>query len=261
MIKALYTSSTGMKGQMTKLDVISNNLANASTTGFKKSRVNFQDLIYETLKEAGETTGIASANPVGQQIGSGVKLVGISKQFSIGSLSRTDRDLDVAIAGRGFIAVTGPDGTDHFTRDGSFKLSAEGQIVNSDGFAIKGLGQVPKNARSVNFSPNGQVSYVDNSGEETSLGQIELAMFTNPSGLNAVGGNLYQESAASGDPLLVIPGQESAGLLQQHFLEMSNVNIVEEMVEMISAQRAYEVNSKTIRAADEMATTANQVSR
>ncbi|MCH1429967.1 MAG: flagellar basal-body rod protein FlgG [Chlamydiales bacterium] len=261
MIKALFTSSTGMKGQMTKLDVISNNLANASTVGFKKARASFQDLIYETLKEAGEKTGPNSESPVGQQIGSGTKLVGITKQFSLGSLSRTDRDLDVAIAGSGFIVVTGPDGTDHYTRDGSLKLSGNGDIVNSEGYAVKGLGQIPKNARSINFSPNGDVGYVDQTGQEISIGGIQLAMFTNPSGLSALGGNLYKDSSASGNPFLVTPGEESSGLIQQHFLELSNVNIVEEMVEMISSQRAYEVNSKVIKAADEMSSTANQLTR
>jgi flagellar basal-body rod protein FlgG len=261
MIKALFTSSTGMKGQMTKLDVISNNLANASTIGFKKSRANFQDLIYETLKEAGEKTSATSENPVGQQIGSGTKLVGITKEFSLGSLSRTDRDLDIALAGDGFIVVTGPDGTDHYTRDGSLKLSGDGSIVNSDGYLIKGLGQIPRNARSINFSPNGDVGYIDQSGDEISIGGLQLAMFTNPSGLSSLGGNLYKDSPASGNSFLVTPGQESSALIQQHFLELSNVNIVEEMVEMIASQRAYEVNSKVIKASDEMSSTANQLTR
>jgi len=261
MIKSLYSAATGMQAQMTKLDVISNNLANASTTGFKKSKVDFQDLIYETLKEAGESTGADSVNPVGQQVGSGVKLVGITKEFAIGSLSRTDRDLDIAIAGNGFIPITGPDGTDHYTRDGSLKLGPDGQIVNSDGYVVKGVSQVPVNARSVNFSANGQVTYIDETGTETNIGSIDLAMFVNPAGLNAVGGNLYKESEASGAATLTTPGLDSAGTLQQHFLEQSNVSIVEEMVHMISAQRSYEVNSKVIKAADQMAQTVNQISR
>lgn len=260
MITALWTASTGMEAQMTNLDVIANNLANVSTVGFKKSRADFQDLLYQSLKAAGESTSDDTYHPVGEQVGVGTKLAAITKQFQQGSLKRTDRDLDVAIAGAGFIPITGPGGEILYSRDGSFKLTGEGTIVNSDGYEVQGLGQVPAEARSINFGPTGLVAYIDRDGVENNIGQLNLAMFVNPSGLTAMGGNLYQESDASGAALTVIPGNEGAGTLQQHFLENSNVSIVEEMVNMITAQRAYEVNSKMIRATDEVLSTANQIS-
>jgi len=260
MITALWTASTGMEAQMTHLDVISHNIANANTVAFKKSRADFQDLLYQSLGSAGESTGPNSYNPVGAQVGVGTKLAGVTKEFSTGSMQRTDRDLDIAIAGSGFLQVTGPDGQTAYTRDGSLKVSANGMLVNSDGYPISGLGQIPENARSVNFGSTGKVSYIDESGQENVVGQVQLAMFINPSGLNSIGGNLYKRTDASGSPKLVNPGLESAGTIQQHFLEMSNVSIVEEMVNMITTQRAYEINSKMIKAADEMLATANQIS-
>lgn len=261
MIRSLWTASTGMKAQMTNLDVIANNMANVNTVGFKKSRTDFQDLLYQTLKSPGETTGPENLHPVGQQVGVGTKLAGITKQFTVGSLTRTDRDLDIAIAGEGFLQVNGPGGEVLYTRDGSLKLSADGEIVNTDGLLITGLGTVPSNARAVNFSPSGQVSYVDQTGAETVIGNVQLGMFVNPSGLSAMGGNLYQESPASGAPLLVTPGLEGSGTIQQNFLELSNVSVVEEMVNMISAQRAYEINSKVIKSTDEMLSTTSQIAR
>jgi flagellar basal-body rod protein FlgG len=260
MITALWTASTGMEAQMTHLDVIANNIANANTVGFKKSRADFQDLLYQTLEEAGESTGPDSVDPVGDQIGVGTKLAGITKQFTTGSLQRTDRDLDVAITGAGFIQIIGPDGEVAYTRDGALKLGYDGSIVNSDGYRVADLGQVPANARSINFGPTGKVAYIDETGVENNIGQIQLAMFINSSGLKANGGNLYRETFASGDAKLVTPGLEGSGNLQQYFLEMSNVSVVEEMVNMITTQRAYEINSKMIKAADEMLSTANQIS-
>lgn len=261
MIRSLWTASTGMKAQMTNLDVIANNIANVNTSGFKKSNADFQDLLYQTLKSPGESTGPAAFHPVGQQVGVGTKLAGITKQFTVGSLTRTDRDLDIAIAGQGFMQVQGAGGEVLYTRDGSLKLSAEGTIVNSEGLLILGLGTIPSNARAVNFSPSGQVSYLDEVGSETTVGTVDLAMFVNPSGLRSMGGNLYQESPASGTPVLTTPGLEGAGSIQQHFLELSNVSVVEEMVNMISAQRAYEINSKVIKSTDEMLSTASQLAR
>jgi flagellar basal-body rod protein FlgG len=250
-----------MKAQMTNLDVIANNLANASTVGFKKSRADFQDLIYQAIKKPGQTTGPNNQHPVGQEIGVGVKNAAITKQFTIGSMTRTDRDLDVAIAGHGFVQVDGPGGETFYTRDGSFKLSGDGEIVNSDGLFITGLGTVPSNARGIAVSPTGQVSYIDQTGAETAIGTMQLAMFVNPSGLHAAGSNLYQETPASGNAVLTTPGLEGSGTLQQHFLEFSNVNVVEEMVNLISAQRSYEVNSKVIKTTDEMLATATQLAR
>ncbi|MBB64328.1 MAG: flagellar basal-body rod protein FlgG [Waddliaceae bacterium] len=260
MLTALWTASTGMEAQMTNLDVIANNLANVNTVGFKKSRADFQDLLYQTLASAGESTGPDSMDPVGEQIGVGTKLASITKEFSIGSLERTDRDLDVAIAGKGMLVLQGPDGNDVYTRDGTLKLDGTGRIVNSDGYPLVGVGTVPENARGINFGPTGEVAYLDENNQENTIGQIQLAMFVNPSGLNAKGGNLYAETPASGAASLVTPGLESSGMIQQYFVEKSNVSIVEEMVNMISAQRAYEINSKMIRAGDEMLSTANQIS-
>lgn len=259
MLTALWTASTGMEAQMTNLDVIAHNIANANTTAFKKSRANFQDLLYQTLAAAGSDTTADAEDPTGDQVGVGTKLGSITKEFSLGSLQRTDRDLDIAIAGPGFIPIIGPAGETLYTRDGSFKVSGEGTIVNSDGYAVADLGSVPANARGLNFGPTGTVSYIDETGAENSLGQLQLGMFVNPSGLNALGGNLYQETEASGAALLSNPGQEGAGTIQQYFVETSNVSIVEEMVNMITAQRAYEINSKMIRSADEMLATANQI--
>lgn len=260
MITALWTASTGMKAQMTHLDVIAHNLSNANTVAFKKSRADFQDLLYQSLQMPGESTSADTLDPVGAQVGVGTKLASISKEHTMGSLQRTDRDLDIAIAGKGFVQVLDSDGQLAYTRDGSLKLSADGTIVTSDGFPVQGLGAIPENARSINFGQTGQVSYVDETGLETIVGQLDLAIFLNPSGLEAKGGNLYKPTDASGPETLVQPGLQGAGTIQQHFLEMSNVSIVEEMVNMITTQRAYEVNSKMIKAADEMLGTANQIS-
>lgn len=259
MSTALWTASTGMEAQMTNLEVIANNMANINTVGFKKSRADFQDLLYQDLSAAGASTSQDTLDPVGSQVGVGTQLAGITKQFSMGSLQRTDRDLDIAIAGGGFIPVTGPGGVEVYTRDGALKITGDGTIVNSDGYAIVGLGQVPSNARGINFGSTGQVSYIDENGSENIIGQIQLAMFVNPSGLVAQGGNLYQPSPASGAAQLTVPGLQGAGTIQQHFLEMANVSIVEEMVNMITAQRAYEINSKMIQTTDQMLQTANQI--
>jgi flagellar basal-body rod protein FlgG len=261
MIKALWTASTGMKARMTNLDVIANNLANVGTTAFKKSRADFQDLLYETLKAAGESTGPDTENPVGQQIGSGTKLAAVTKEFSQGSLTRTDRDLDIAIMGKGFLVVQGIEGEDRYTRDGTLELDENGSIVTPDGLFVKGAGSIPVNARGVNFSQTGQVSYIDQEGNENVIGNLQLSQFINPSGLSALGGNLYMESPSSGSAEIVIPGENGSGTIQQRFLELSNVNIVEEMVNLIANQRSYEANSKMIKASDEMLATANQLSR
>lgn len=261
MIRALWTSSTGMKAQMTNLDVISNNLANVNTTGFKKSRAEFQDLLYQTLKAPGVSTGPDSIDPVGEQVGVGTRLSAITKEFSEGSLTHTGRELDVAIEGKGFFVVEGFDGEDVYTRDGTFKLSDTGEIVTSDGLVVSGLGSIPENAVSINIGTTGIVSYIDDTQEETQVGNVQLAMFVNPSGLSALGRNLYAETPASGTATLVEPGLEASGTLQQCFLELSNVSLVEEMVNMITAQRGYEVNSKAIKTADEMLQTATNIAR
>lgn len=259
MLTSLWTASTGMKAQATNTDVISNNLANVNTVGFKKSRAHFQDLLYMNLESPGESTGADSVDPTGDQVGVGVKLGGITKEFSKGSMQRTDRDLDIAIDGDGFIPIINADGTDVYTRDGSLKLSSDGTIVNSDGYEVRGLGQIPANARKVNIASTGKVTYIDENGDENAVGDLQLALFTNPPGLESIGGNLYKSTPASGDAQLSQPGLEGAGSVQQYFLEMSNVSIVEEMVNLITAQRGYEMNSKTIQTSDEMLATANQI--
>jgi flagellar basal-body rod protein FlgG len=261
MIRALWTASTGMKAKMTAMDVIANNLANVGTTAFKKSRADFQDLLYQTLKAAGESTGPDTENPVGQQIGAGTKLAAVTKEFSQGSLTRTDRDLDVAIMGEGFFTVQGIDGEDRYTRDGTFELDESGNIVTPDGLFVKGAGAIPVNARAVNISQTGQVSYIDETGQQNTVGQIQIAQFVNPSGLSAMGGNLYMESPSSGPAQEQQPGLNGSGTLQQRYLELSNVNIVQEMVDLISNQRAYEANSKMIKSSDQMLQTANQLAR
>ena len=261
MLRALWSSSTGMKAQMTNLDVIANNLANVNTVGFKKSRADFQDLLYETLKAAGESTGPDSRHPVGQQIGVGTKLSAITKEHSQGSATRTDRDLDIAIMGKGFLQITGFEGETLYTRDGALQVDSAGNVVTSTGLSVIGVGAVPEDARGVNFGPTGLVTYIDPAGNENDIGQIELVTFLNPSGLNSLGGNLYSTSPSSGTALPNTPGQNSTGTIQQHYLELSNVSIVEEMVNMITAQRAYEVNSKMIKASDQMLATANQIAR
>jgi flagellar basal-body rod protein FlgG len=250
-----------MKAQMTNLDIIANNLANSSTVAFKKSRADFQDLLYQNLKSAGEATGPDSMHPVGQQIGVGTKLASITKEHSQGSLTSTDRELDVAIKGKGFIPVTGIEGNSLYTRDGSFKLDDEGNLVNSNGLKVENIGAIPSDARSVSFSQDGQVTYLGADGTETAIGTLQLAMFLNPSGLNAKGENLYEESPASGTASLVNPGSTGAGTIEQRFLELSNVSIVEEMVAMITSQRGFEINGKMIRATDEALSTANQIAR
>lgn len=259
MMTSLWTASTGMQAQMTNIDTISNNLANVDTTGYKKSSAGFQDLLYQNLETAGHSTGENSKDPTGSQVGVGVKLAGITKDFRLGSLKRTDRELDVAISGRGFIPLEGPNGENVYTRDGNFKLSGDGAIVNADGYKVVGIGQVPAEARSINIGPSGRVSYIDAKGAESEIGQMQVAMFVNEAGLASQGGNIYQKTTASGEATLSNPGEAGSGQLQQYFVEKSNVSIVEEMVNLITAQRAYEINSKVIKSTDEMLQQANQL--
>ena len=257
-MRALWTASTGMKAQSLKLDVIANNLANVDTVGFKKSRADFQDLLYQSLKNPGDSTGPSSVHPTGQQVGSGTKLSTITKIFSEGALKETSRELDIAILGDGFIQITGPNGDTLYTRDGALQVDADGAIVNGDGYAVQGVGSVPVDAVSLSFGTTGTVSYIDNTGTSNSIGTLQLAKFINPSGLLSLGSNLYMESDASGSATVTNPG-DNVGFIQQNFLELSNVSIAEEMVDMISSQRAYEVSSKMIKSASEMLSIANQI--
>lgn len=253
MIRALSTAATGMDAQQTKLDVTANNLANVSTPGFKKSRAEFQDLMYQTVKAPGAATAQGAKTPNGLQVGLGVRTAGTQRMHSQGSLRQTGNSLDVAIEGRGFFAVNLPSGGIGYTRDGSFKLDAEGRMVTTDGYRLSQEISVPPDAQSVAIGSDGTVTaIVAGSSEPTELGRIELATFANPSGLVSQGRNLFTASAASGTAVTGAPGTAGIGSLSQGSLELSNVKVVEEMIDLITGQRAYEVSSRVIKAGDEM---------
>ena len=262
MIRGLWTAATGMEAQQLHIDTISNNLANVNTTGFKKSRVNFQDLMYQNLRQAGTPTALGSEVPTGIEVGHGVRPAATQKLFSQGSLQSTDNPFDLVIEGDGFFQVLKPDGNVAYTRDGSFKIDRDGRVVTSDGLPLLPEIYVPEDATSVSISGDGIVA-VQYAGESEmeEIGQIELARFANPSGLDSTGRNLLEPTAASGEPIISYPGLDGLGTVGQGYLEMSNVKVVEEMVDMISAQRAYEVNSKSIQAADEILRLAAQLRR
>jgi len=262
MIRSLWTSATGMKAQALNLDVIANNLANVSTAGFKKSRAEFQDLLYETIRPAGTPSSQDTQVPTGIQLGHGTRPSTVLKIFSQGDLEHTKNELDLAIEGDGFFQIALPNGETAFTRDGGFKLDSEGRVVNADGFAMEPEISIPTDALSISVGMDGTVSVLQ-AGDTTptEVGTIELARFVNPAGLIAMGKNLYIPSEASGDEMTGTAGENGLGTLAQGFLEMSNVTVVEEMVSMITAQRAYEANSKSIQTADEMLAIANNVKR
>jgi flagellar basal-body rod protein FlgG len=260
MMRSLYTAASGMIAQQYNMDTISNNLANVDTAGFKGNQARFQDLVYQTLQAPGAPIG-ASIVPVGQQVGLGVKVSDSEKIFTQGSLVQTSNNLDSAIEGDGFFQVTMPDGTTAYTRDGSFKEDANGSIVTAEGYFVQPQITIPQNAISVAIGPDGTVTaQVPGSAQPQTLGQLQLARFVNNAGLSPTGNNLYQETAASGPPIVTTPGLNGAGTLQNGYLENSNVQVVNEIVNMIVAQRAYEANSKSIGAADQMLQTAVQLS-
>jgi flagellar basal-body rod protein FlgG len=260
MLRALYSSAAGMESQQLNLDVIANNLANVNTTGFKKSKIEFQDLLYDTTRSPGAEQSNGNQLPTGLQIGHGSRAVATSKVFTEGELTQTGERLDMAIQGDGFFQVTRPDGTLAYTRDGAFKTSSTGQITTSDGLSVQsGFQPIAVGTTGVTVSPDGTVSTTSSTG--TSSFQVQLYRFANPAGLQSVGGNLYIETPASGTPESGTPNQSGYGSLQQGYLEMSNVKVVEEMVNMIVAQRAYEVNSKAVQASDEMMQQANNLRR
>lgn len=260
MLRALYSSSAGMQSQQLNLDVIANNLANVNTHGFKRSKIEFQDLLYQTTRTAGAESGGGNVLPTSMQVGHGSRVVSTSKVFTDGELFQTGEQLDVAIQGDGFFRVTLPDGTEGYTRDGSFKLSSAGNLVTNDGLPLVGAGQIPPGTTSITISPSGQVSAVGPGGEPTTF-EIQIVRFPNPGGLDALGRNLYKLSPASGAPEIGTPGSNGFGELAQNYLEMSNVKVVEEMVKLIMAQRAYEVNSKAVQASDEMMQQSNNLRR
>jgi flagellar basal-body rod protein FlgG len=251
MLRALYSAATGMEAQQLNLDVISNNLANVNTTGYKKSKIEFQDLLYENIRMPGAEQGNGLELPTGLNIGHGTRAVATTRVFTEGELTQTGERLDVAVQGDGFFQVTMPDGTLAYTRDGSFKTNAQGDITTSDGLTVQnGFQPIPAGTTSVNISANGQVTTTSSSGSQNF--QVTLVRFANPAGLQSIGRNLYLETTASGTPETGNPDANGFGSLQQGYVEMSNVSVVEEMVNMIVAQRAYEVNSKAVQASDEM---------
>jgi flagellar basal-body rod protein FlgG len=251
MLRALYSSAAGMQSQQLNLDVIANNLANVNTTGYKRTKIEFQDLLYQTERPAGAEAGAGNQLPTGLQVGHGSRPVATSRIFSTGELTQTGEKLDVAIQGDGFFEVQMPDGTRAYTRDGALKTAADGRITTSDGLVVQsGFQPVPVGTTSVSISPTGEVTMTGANGSQNF--RVQLARFSNPAGLESIGRNLFRETQASGVAELGNPGENGFGELAQGYLEMSNVKVVEEMVSMIVAQRAYEVNSKAVQAADEM---------
>jgi flagellar basal-body rod protein FlgG len=262
MERALRTAAMGMHAQQVKVDVIANNLANVNTTAFKKSRAEFQDLMYQTLKVAGTQQEKNVEIPSEIQVGSGVKLVATQKSFSQGDLLPTGNNLDLSIQGDGFFQVKKADGMIAYSRDGSFKISRDGQIVNSDGYLLEPEITIPEDALSVSVSKDGVVEvYLPNQTDPYKIGQIDIVKFINPAGLTSIGNNLYLANIASGVPINGTAGSLGFGEIIQGYLESSNVDIVDEMVNMISAQRAYEINSRTVTTADNMETTIVNLAR
>ena len=262
MDKALRIAATGMQAQKLHLDTIANNLANVNTTGFKKSKVEFQDLLYQTFRPAGAAEAEGAMIPTELQVGCGTRPIATHKMFFQGDVISTGNALDLAIEGDGFFQILRPDGSIAYTRDGSFKISADGRIVNSDGYILEPEISIPMDTQSVMVSRDGMVSIkVVGSNDPQEVGQIELSRFLNPAGLKSIGQNLYEKTAASGEPIIATAGLDGLGELAQGFLESSNVDVVEEMVNMIQAQRAYEINSKTIKTADDMMGLVNNLKR
>jgi flagellar basal-body rod protein FlgG len=258
MMRALYTAATGMVAQQYNLDTISNNLANVNTSGFRQNTARFQDLLYQTLKAPGSPIG-ASIVPVGQDVGLGAKVGSSEKIFTQGSIVQTSNPLDIAIQGDGFFQVTLPDGTTAYTRDGGFKEDATGAVVTADGYFLSPQITIPQNAINVSVGSDGTVTALTpGSSTPTTLGQITLVRFTNAAGLQPMGQNLFTQTAASGTPIISQPGLNGAGTLLGGYIENSNVSVVNEMVNMIVAQRAYEANSKAITTAESMLATAVQ---
>jgi flagellar basal-body rod protein FlgG len=253
MIRSLWISKTGLDAQQTQMDSISNNLANVGTTGFKRARVAFEDLLYQNIRQAGANSSQQTQLPTGLQLGTGVRPTATVRMHTQGNLQKTENNLDLAINGNGFFQVQLPDGTTGYSRDGSFHLDAAGQIVTSDGFPLQPALTVPANAQGVTIGQDGTVTVtVAGNPAPQNIGAIQLATFANVGGLESRGQNLYVETAASGAATAAAPGSNGAGLLQQGYLETSNVNVVEELVSMIQTQRAYEINSKAISTSDQM---------
>ncbi|MBF0274501.1 MAG: flagellar basal-body rod protein FlgG [Nitrospinae bacterium] len=262
MIRALFSAANGMQAQQTNMNVISNNLANVNTSGFKRSRADFQDLFYQTHRAPGTINQAGNEVPTGVQIGLGSKTAATQRIHTEGDLINTKADLDLAITGKGYFQITLPDGSTGYTRNGSFKLNSNGEMVNSDGLLLADGITIPNTATSVSIAQDGTVAYtLSTSTTPVTAGNIQLASFTNDAGLDSLGGSIYKETQTSGTVTLGTPGTNQFGVVQQGFLEQSNVNIVDELVNMIVAQRAYEVNSKAVKSTDEMIQTATNLKR
>jgi len=253
MMRSLSIAKTGLEAQQTQLDTITHNLANVGTNGYKRSRAVFEDLMYQNIRQAGAPSTEQTQLPTGLQLGTGVRTVATTRNFSQGTLTQTGNNLDMAINGQGFFQVQMPDGSAAYTRDGSFQVNADGQLVTNSGYAVNPAITIPANAQSITIGRDGVVSVtVPNQATPQQVGQIQLANFMNPAGLDPKGGNLFAETAASGTAQAGNPGANGLGVLNQGAVEGSNVNVVEELVSMIQAQRAYEINSKAIQTSDQM---------
>jgi len=262
MIRGLYTAASGMVAQQTNIDVISNNIANVNTTGFKQDRAEFQDLMYQSLNFTAGATSSDTANPTGIDVGLGIRTSSIQKNYNQGSIKETGNSLDLAISGKGFFKITTPNGEIAYTRNGEFKLNSEGSIVNSSGYKLEPEIVVPTGLTNLSIAQDGTISAMNPaSGESTTLGQITTVDFVNPAGLSPLGGNLVLATNVSGDPIDGTPGLNGLGALSQGMIETSNVQLVTEMVNLITAQRAYESNSKAITTTDSMLQTVNQLKK
>ena len=257
---SLYTSATGMEAQQMMLNTISNNLANANTTGFKRGKIEFQDMLYQSQREAGSATGSGSSLPTSVEVGNGTRVVSTARVFTQGTIKQTGEQMDLALDGDGFLEVQLPDGTTAYTRDGALKISSDGSILTSNGYTVLSNFQAfPSGVENVSISEDGNVSV--RAGDTTQSFQISLARFNNPGALRSAGANLFIETEGSGAAETGTPGQNGFGGILQGYLEGSNVNVVEEMVNMITAQRAYEINSKSIQTSDQMLSTIAQLKR
>jgi flagellar basal-body rod protein FlgG len=253
MMRSLWISKTGMEAQQTQLDAISNNLANASTNGYKRSHAVFEDLMYQNLRQAGASATDQTTLPTGLQLGLGTRAVATSRSFAQGNLQQTSNPLDLAVSGQGFFEIQMPDGTTGYTRDGSFQTSSTGQLVTNNGLTLQPGITIPATATSVTIGTDGTVSVLLPANPlPQAVGKLQIASFINPAGLDPKGQNIFAETAASGTPTSGTPGQNNLGTVQQGFVETSNVNVVEELVGMIQTQRAYELNSKAIKTSDDM---------
>jgi flagellar basal-body rod protein FlgG len=262
MIRSLFIAATGMEAQQLNIDVIANNLANVNTAGYKRSRADFQELIYQDIVPPGTSSAEGTLIPSGIELGLGVQPVAVQKVFLQGDFVQTGNNLDLVIEGDGFFQITKPDGELAYTRSGAFKLDSEGKVVTSDGYALEPAITIPANTKSITIGSDGKVTVIQAGNKvPVEVGHVELARFINPGGLKAIGKSLFEPTASSGEATTGNPGSDGLGTINQGYIEMSNVNIVEEMVNMIISQRAYEINSKAVQASDEMLQVANNLKR